>query len=95
MVGEPVRLGALGPPLEPHLDDLGDDVAGALHDHRVADPDVLRLDVVLVVQGGARHHHAADGHRLERGDRASALPVRPTWTEIPSTTVSACSAANL
>ena len=59
----------VGPPLEPHLDHLRDDVAGALHDHRVADPDVLGLDVVLVVQGRARHHDAADGHRLELGDR--------------------------
>ena len=29
----------------------------------------LALDVVLVVQGRARHHDAADGHRLELGDR--------------------------
>ena len=57
------------PALVAHLDHLRDDVAGALHDHGVADPDVLALDVVFVVQGGAGDHDAADGHRLERRDR--------------------------
>ena len=69
MVGELVGLGAVRPPLAPHLDDLRDHVAGALHHHGVADADVLGLDVVLVVQGRVAHHDAAHGHRLERGDR--------------------------
>ena len=69
MVGEPVGLGALGPALEPDLDNLRDHVARPLHDHDVADPDVLALDVVLIVQRGARDHDAADGHGLEFGDR--------------------------
>ena len=53
VVGEDVGLGAGRAPLAPDLDHLRDDVAGALHDHGVADPDVLGLDVVLVVEGRA------------------------------------------
>ena len=52
-----------------HADDLRDHVAGALHDHLVADAHVLARDLVLVVQRGVRHHHAADGDRLQLGDR--------------------------
>jgi hypothetical protein len=48
--------------------DLRDDVAGALHDHHVALAHVQPLDLVGIVQGGARHHHAADIDRLEIGD---------------------------
>ena len=51
------------------LDDLRDDVAGALDRHGVADPHAEPLDLVLVVQGRVLHHHAADGDRLELGDR--------------------------
>ena len=49
--------------------DLRDDVAGALHDDRVADPHVLARDLVLVVQRRVRDDDAADGDRLELGDR--------------------------
>ena len=48
---------------------LRDDVAGALDAHGVADAHVQPLDLVLVVQGGARHRHAADGDRLQHRDR--------------------------
>ena len=52
-----------------HADDLRDHVAGALHDHLVADAHVLARDLVLVVQRGVRDHDAADGDRLQLGDR--------------------------
>src|SRR5690606_35616659 len=67
-VRENVGLGVLRPPLGADLDHLGNDVARALHHDGVADADVLAPDVILVVQGGAGHHHAADGHRLVVGD---------------------------
>ena len=66
---ELVGLGALGPLVGDDAHDLRDDVAGAAHDHRVADADVLARDLVLVVQRRVRHHHAADRHRLELGGR--------------------------
>ncbi len=49
--------------------DLWNDVAGALDDDPVADADVLVVDMILVVQGRAGHDHAADGDRLEFGNR--------------------------
>ncbi len=78
--GELIGLRRLRPLVEHDIDDLRDHVAGALHDHGVADADVAAaadrlavvadaLDVVLVVQRGVLHHHAADRHRLELGDR--------------------------
>ncbi len=80
LVGKLVRLGALRPLLQHDIDDLRDHVAGALDRHGVADADVRAaadriavvadaLDVVLVVQRRVLHHHAADGDRLELGDR--------------------------
>ena len=36
-----------------YLDDFGDYLAGVLNDDGVADPDVLAVDLLLVVQGGA------------------------------------------
>ena len=62
-------LGALGPLVEDDAHHLRDDVAGAAHDHRVADADVLAGDLVLVVQRGVGDDDAADGHRLELGGR--------------------------
>ncbi len=52
-----------------HFDNLRNDIAGALHDHRVADANVLAGDFVLVVQRGVRHDDAADGDGLEARDR--------------------------
>ena len=49
--------------------DVGDDVAGALEQHGVADADVLALDLVHVVQRDVANRHAADRDRLELGDR--------------------------
>ena len=50
-------------------DDLGDDLAGLLDHDRVADPDVLALELVGVVQAGALDGRAGQQHRLELGDR--------------------------
>ncbi len=51
-------------------DDLRDDLAGLLDDDRVADPDVLALELVGVVQAGTLDGRAGQLHRLEVGDRA-------------------------
>ena len=60
-----------GWPLVLHdLNDLGNHVAGPLDDDQIADPHILADDLVLVVQGGAADHHAADRHRLQLRDRS-------------------------
>ena len=66
---KPVGLGIRRPLVEHDLDHLRDHVAGALDRHRVADPHAEPLDLVLIVQGGVLHDHAADRNRLELGDR--------------------------
>ena len=68
-LGHLVGLGALGPLVEHDAHHLRDHVAGAAHDHRVADADVLARDLVLVVQRGVGDDHAAHRHRLELGGR--------------------------
>jgi hypothetical protein len=86
------RIRSKGPPRRPaaieqiDADDLGNHVAGAAHDHRVADTNVLAARLVLVVQRRVGHRHAADEHRLELGHRREP-PVRPTWTSMPRTIV--------
>src|SRR5690554_3494099 len=65
--GHGERLSALRTCLH-HLDHLGYDVAGALHAHGVAFPDVFALDVVDVVQVGAADGDAADVHGPKHGD---------------------------
>ena len=52
-----------------HFDDIRDDVAGALDDHRVADANVLTGDFIHVVQRSAFYHDAADRDGLEASDR--------------------------
>ena len=49
--------------------DLRYDVAGPLHDHVVARPDVFAMDVVLVMQGGSFDRDPADLDRFEDGER--------------------------
>ena len=68
------------------VDDLRDHVAGALHDDRVADPHVLALDFVLVVQTGVETTTppTVTGCNLATGVSA---PVRPTWISIACTNV--------
>ena len=50
-------------------DDLGNHVARATHDDRVADAHVLASGLVFVVQRGVGHRHAADKHRRQFGNR--------------------------
>src|SRR6185437_817850 len=57
------------PPRRNNADNLWDDVAGALDDDRVAFANVLALDLILVMQGGAADDDAADRDRLELGNR--------------------------
>ena len=64
-----VGLGALRPFLRNDAQHLRDDIAGALDGHGVADAHVFARDLVLVVQRRVLHHHAADRHRFELGDR--------------------------
>lgn len=77
---EVIFLRTLRPLVEHDVDDLRDDVAGALDHDGVADPDVApiaqafalvtdALDVILVVQRDVLHDHAADADRLELADR--------------------------
>src|SRR6516165_9665433 len=68
-------------PLVDHdIDDLRDDVAGALDYDGIADPDIAALaqhlalvadalDVILIVQRDILHDDAADPDRLELADR--------------------------
>ena len=58
-----------GPLVDERADDLGDDVAGLLEDHPVADPDVLAADLVEVVERGPGDGGAGDLGRREVGDR--------------------------
>ena len=48
-------------------DDLGDHVAGAAHDHPVADANALPAHLEQVVQGRVRDRRSADEDRLELG----------------------------
>src|SRR5438874_7124736 len=75
MIRELVRLGIFRAAFEDDADDLRDDIAGPLHDDRVALPRILALDLVLVVQGGALHDDAANRDRLQdRGRGQGPLP---------------------
>ena len=67
--GNRVRLGAARPLRLYDAEHLRNNVAGALDRHRVADTDVEPRDLVGIVQRRVLHHDAADGHRLELGDR--------------------------
>src|SRR5258705_13469155 len=75
-----IRPGIPRPLLEHHVHHLRNDVAGALDDDGVADPDIAALaqllamaadapDVILVVQRDVLHDDAADADRLELADR--------------------------
>src|SRR5512139_2727938 len=65
-----------GPPAFDDLDDLGDHVARPLHDHGVADADVLLGDLVFVVQGCPAHRDAAhlDGFHDGNGGQHARSP---------------------
>ena len=50
-------------------DDFGNHIAGAAHDHRVADTHILASRFVLVVQRGVGHRDAADKYWRQLGHR--------------------------
>ena len=52
-----------------HADHLGNHVARTPHDDRVAHAHILAPRLVLVVQRGVGHGHAADEHRCQLGHR--------------------------
>ena len=61
-----------------HADHLGDHIAGAAHNHRIANAHVLALDLAGVMQRGIGHRHAADKHRRQprhRGQLAGAADL--------------------
>ena len=60
---------ALAPLFGYDADHLRDDVAGALHHHRIAFANVLAGDFIFIVQGRPADHHAADGYRFQLGHR--------------------------
>src|SRR6266446_2489731 len=75
-----IRPGIPRPLVEHHVHHLRNDVAGALDDDGVADPDIAALaqllamaadspDVVLIVQRDVLHDDAADADRFELADR--------------------------
>jgi len=57
------------PVVESGAGDLGDDVTGPAHEHRVTGPDVAAEQVVEVVQGGRGDRDPADHDRFQHGDR--------------------------
>ena len=69
VLGEPELLGLRRPLFLHDADHLGDHVAALLDHHQVADADVLALDLVGVVEGGALHRGARHRHRIEDGHR--------------------------
>ncbi len=67
--------------LQHHIDNLSNDIAGALHDHRIADANVVfliadtfaleanSLDVVFIMQRRIGDNHTADGNRFKACNR--------------------------
>ena len=55
--------------LRDRVQHLRDDVPGTLDHYRIADPHILALDLVLIMQGGTGHHDPANGDRLQMGNR--------------------------
>ena len=66
---EAVGAAPLGAVLREHLHDSWDDLAGFLHEQRVADADVLALDFILIVQGCAGDDRPGQRHRIQLGHR--------------------------
>ena len=63
------RLDSSGRCFEHDAHHLGNHIARAAHDHRVADAHVLAMHLVDVVQSDVADRHAADEHRLQPRDR--------------------------
>ena len=68
VAGKTERLRPLGTALGDDADHLGDHVAGPAHPDRIPDPDVLALDLVLIVQRRVGDRGPADHHRVEPRD---------------------------
>src|SRR5467141_2851508 len=77
-----------------YVNNLRNDVAGALDDHGVADPDIAALaqffamaadapDVILVVQRDVLHDDAADADRFELADRRERAGASDLDLDIP------------
>ena len=62
-------MSTFGAALGKHAHHFRDDVARASHDHGIADPHVLALDLVLIVQGGVGHGDPGHPNRLQARDR--------------------------
>ena len=67
--GEFIRLGVTQPLFQDHVKNLRNNIAGALDGNGIAFANIQTLYLLLVVQGRVLHHDAADGDRLELGDR--------------------------
>ena len=65
--GRNIGLFRAGAQVHDRADDVGDDLAGALDQHPVADADILLGDIVEVVQGGIPDDDAIDLDRLQDG----------------------------
>src|SRR5690606_30767008 len=68
-VGKTVRLRACGALVGYDAKNLRNDVARTLDDHRVADPQILAGDLVLIVKRRVDHDDTADRHRFQPRDR--------------------------
>ena len=65
MIRKLERLRLLGTALRDDPNHLRDHVAGPAHPHRIPDPHVLAVDLVLVVKGRVGDGHPADDDRLQ------------------------------
>ena len=60
-----VRHRSLRTPVKVHAHNLRNDLSRFLHDHGVADADILFRDEILVVQRGVGHGRARKAHRFD------------------------------
>ena len=67
--GEDERLRPLWPLFKHHRDNLRNHIPCPLHHHSVANAHVLAGNFIGVMQRGVRHHHPANGHRFQLGNR--------------------------
>src|SRR5205823_9529620 len=66
---EMIGFGTVWPLFGDEAQDLRNDIARSLHDDGVADADVFALNLILVVERRILNDDAADGYRLEAGNR--------------------------
>ena len=64
-------------------DDIGNDIAGPLNDHQIADPNILAVNVLLIVQRGVLHRSPADHHRLQNRLRVQAAGAPHADDDVP------------